>query len=40
MYEPGVTDADADPAVPGAPLPIKHPVTVMGCASPAAGACD
>jgi hypothetical protein len=31
MNPPGVADADAEPAVPGAPLPMRHPVTVIGC---------
>jgi hypothetical protein len=28
MNPPGVTALDAEPAVPGAPLPTRHPVTV------------
>jgi hypothetical protein len=31
MNPPGVTDADAEPVVPGAPLPMRHPVTVSAC---------
>jgi hypothetical protein len=37
MYPPGVTDAAADPAVPGALLPMRHPITVIACCVPAAG---
>jgi hypothetical protein len=36
MNAPGVTALDAEPAVPGAPLPTRHPVTVTDCACPAA----
>jgi hypothetical protein len=36
MNPPGVTAADAEPEVPGAPLPIRHPVTVIDCGVPVA----
>jgi hypothetical protein len=31
MNPPGVTAAEAEPVVPGAPLPMRHPVTVSDC---------
>jgi hypothetical protein len=39
MNAPGVTALEAEPAVPGAPLPTRQPVTVTGCVCPAVAGC-